>query len=319
MVTDYNASKEPAKGEFLDIKKYIGVSSISVLAVNPKNDVLRKYGWKIADDAEEPKYIIVSDKGGVKKQFAKVRFLVQLLDMKDQPVIAMDFLISPKARTNSNKELPKVQIIDSYGRTAWATEPEFRSKSIPQYEKGPASISSDYKACHGGEADIVLFLMKFLNVTPLQVFSRSCNAWVPSKTPGRLTIDNWEALCNGNAKEIVDFIKLMPDNKVRVCFGVQTTDDNKTYQTFMTDYYASNGSRPDGSTGLYTSFANRIEKNSEMYEKQGITFSAAPIKEWSVSATEVAQPQPTMFDENGNFNDAVDRLPFDVEDLPPFE
>ena len=199
MIENVNASKNASSENYSDVKKYIGVASIKVLCVNPNNNALRMYGWQIPEDAEEPKYVTVNNEG---KKSARVRFLVQIQDLDDKPVIAMDFWIRPDIQFN--KEQTKCQIIDSFGRTAYATKAEVQGHKIPQYTNGLAQISSDYKPAHVGEESLVMFIMKLLNVTPLKMFVKASNQWVDSKNPGRLTIDRWDKLCNGEVQELED-------------------------------------------------------------------------------------------------------------------
>lgn len=282
MITGNNNSKNSSNADFVDIRKYIGVASISVLALNPNNAKLRSYGWQIPEGADEPKYQTVDSEG---RKSARLRMLVQIQDLDEKPVIALDYWVRPDVMFNKDKT--KCKVIDSFGRTAYGTKAEVQNHQVPQYSNGPANISSDYKPCHSGEEEIVLFLMKFLNVTPLQIFDRTKNNWIPTKNPGRVTIDNWANLCNGNVSEIASAIALQPDNRVKVILGIRTTDDNKSYQTFLPTTYIGNGAIPDRSTGEYASARKAIDKWHEGHTVANVEFSAAPVKEWNVSATEV--------------------------------
>ena len=284
MISNTSASKTPSTLEYVDIKKYIGVASVHVLAVNPSNSRLRSYGWQIPEDAQEPKYVITDAEG---HKSARVRLVVQIQDFDDKPVIALDFWVRPDVMFN--KDQTKCKIIDSYGRTAYGTKAEVQGKQIPQYSNGPANISKDYKPCHTGEEDIVLFLMKYLNVTPLQTYDRVKKTWIPTKDPGHVTIDNWKKLCDGDVSEIAAAIAMQPDNRVKVLLGVRTTEDNKTYQTFLSTCYIGNGSVPDRNTGEYAAARKAIDKWREGHPNATIEFSAMPVKEWSVSATEVTE------------------------------
>lgn len=281
MIENANNSKVARSGEFVDIKKYIGVASIHVLALNPNNDKLRKYGWSVPEDADEPKYVTV-DKDGNKS--ARVRFLVQIQDLEEKPIVAMDFWVRPEAvKTQSGK----YKIIDAYGRTAYGTYDEVSAHKIPQYSNGPAQIAPNYKPCHSGEEELVSFLMKYLNITPFQTYNRSKGEWVPSKNPGRLTIDNWNALCDGIVAEIAEYIALQPENCVKVALGVRTTDDNKSYQTFLNTNFFGNASIPD--KGEYTNASRAIDRYMTNHPNAAntTTFSAKPVQEWSQTASEV--------------------------------
>ena len=309
MIENFNDSKNPSANGFVDMPRYVGVASVNVLAVNPNNEKLRKYGWNIPMDAAEPNYIIEPKDGG--KPSVRVRLLVQITDLEEKPVISLDYFCSPDVLVN--KEGTKCQIIDAYGRTAWGTKEEITAKRIPEYASGPAKIATPYKPCHKGEAELVQFLLKYLNVTPLQIFDRTKNEWVNTKNPGRVTIDNWNAICSGNISEIAEDIALRPDNKVKVVLGIRTTDDNKTYQTFLNTGYISNGSLPDRNTGEYAVAKKYIDKFMEYRDANTYSFSAAPVVEWKTTATEVEDKSGELFsgsDSTEVFDDPDD-LPFD--------
>lgn len=313
MIENVNASKNPSEINF-DIRKYIGVASVNVLAVNPNNEKLRKYGWSIPEDAEEPIYVSTrTDESGKSIQTTRVRFLVQIHDLEEKPVISLDFFCTPEYSVN--KEGSKCKIIDEFGRTAWATKAEIEAKAIPMYSNGsPANISSPYRLCHKGEEELVSFLFKYLNITPFQIFDRVANNWKQSKNPGRLTIDNWKALCNGDVKEIAGYLALQPDNKVKVVLGLRTTDENRAYQTFLNTGYIGNGSVAD-MTGKYVTATKLIENFYKYHDSSLYKFEATPVHEWKPVATEVQETTTTMFDDQGNYV-ADDNSASSFDDLP---
>ena len=310
MISNTSASKNAGATEYVDIRKYIGVASIHVLAINPSNVKLRSYGWQIPEGTEEPKYVTVDSEG---RKSARIRLLVQIQDIEEKPVIALDFWIRPDVMFN--KDNTKCKVIDSFGRTAYGTKTEIQSHQIPQYANGPANISKDYKPCHVGEEELVSFLMKYLNVTPLQVFDRVKKAWIPTKDPGRVTIDNWKRLCDGDVSEVAAALSLQPENRVKVILGIRNTDDNKSYQTFLSSSFIGNGSIPDRETGEYTAARKAIDKWLETHTNSTTEFSAKQVKEWNVNATDVEDNSGKMFDADGNINlEAIGDLPAD--DLP---
>ena len=288
MVTGNNVSKTASTEEYVDIKKYIGVASVSILAINPNNEKLRKFGWSVPEGADEPKYVTTTSDG---KKSARVRFLVQIQDLDEKPVVALDFWIRPDIMFN--KDATKARVIDSFVRTAWGTKDEIKAHRIPQYSNGPANINSDYKPCHVGEEELASFIYKFLNVTPFQTWSRTMDKYVPTKNPGHLTIDRWSDLCNGNITELAEFVSLQPDNKVKVILGVRTTDDNKTYQTFLPTCFIGNGAPVDRNTGEYISARKAIDRY-EAGRDNPYSFSALPVREWGVSATVVKDNAETV-------------------------
>lgn len=308
-----NANNSKTAGEFVDSKKYIGVASVNILAINPDNAKLRSFGWNIPADAPEPEYAkdIVGEDGSVARR-ARVRFMVQIQDLEDKPIVPLDFWIRPEATFNAGKT--KGKLIDAFGRTAWGTKEEIKAGKIPNYTSGPANISQQYNLCHVGEEELVTFLMKFLNITPLQVYQNG--QFVPSKNPGKLTIDNWAKLCAGDVNELISYVALQPDNKVKVVFGVQSGEDNKSFQTFMKSVYIGNGVSPDRSTGEYSRARKAIDKLKEDEAKRkqqnpdyssNVLFDANPVHEYVIVPTNVAEnsqaddddyPEDTASDNN---------------------
>ena len=312
MLTNSNVSKTASTEEYVDIKKFIGVGSVSIKAINPNNAKLREFGWVVPEDAAEPVYAYNKEQ----KTGGRVRFLVRLEELEGKPVVAMDFWIRPEIRMSGREgdSERKCQIIDSYGRSAFATKAEFTAHKIPQYTNGPAQIASNYKPCHAGEAELVQFLIKFLNITPLQRFDRNKNEWIDNKMPGELTIDHWDKLCAGDATEIAEYVSAQPDNKVKVIFGVRTNDDNRSYQTFLSSLFLGNGAFTDRESGVYNNAQKEINRFLDRQNPESSTtfdFSALPVHEWTVSSSQTV--------EDNSEEDAPDfdsPVTDDGEDLP---
>lgn len=285
MITNTNESRVPGSGEFLDIKKFTGVGLVNVVAINPNNATLRKYGWSVPEGASEPEYVS-TDKNG--RQNTRIRLLVKIENHKDKPIVAMDFFIRKEFRTSEATGEKKVQVIDNYGRTAYVTQREYQAKEIPETKNGPAKISNKYRMCHVGESDLTNFLAAYLNVTPFEEWSRNLNKWVPTKDPGTIYFDNWDKLCSGDVSELKSYIAERPDNHAGVMFGVRTTQENKSYQAFITSDFLRSVS-VNASTGEVYGAKYIIDKYLKFRENSPVTlsFSAEPIHEWSVSASQV--------------------------------
>jgi len=309
MIENYNESKT---SESVEYKKYIGVGSVNVLCVNPDNAKLQTLGWNVPEGANEPQYIVIKERDGKQVKSTKIRLLVTLEDLEDKPIVPLDFWISNEVSQNADGT--KGKVIDSFGRTAWGTREEIRARQIPRYKNGEANISSDYRMCHRGEEELVSFIFKYLNITPLQVYSQSASGYVDTKNPGKFAFDNWQKLCNGDVSELEGYLRLQPKNQVKVVFGVRTNDENKTYQTFINSRFISNNAKPDKNSGEYNVAKNILLKYYESHPNSTDTFSAEPVKEWAQTATtDIKDNSVGMFDDNGNFA-ADDKDPWD--DLP---
>ena len=300
MIENVNASKTSSNVEY-DIKKYIGVASVNVLAVNPSNAVLRQYGWSIPEGTEEPEYTGTVERNGKQIKSGRIRFLVQLVDFDAKPVIALDFWV--RATYKTNKEGGKFQVLDQFGRTAWVTKEEFKKKYIPKFDSGEEKIALPYTVAHEGEEELVKFIMKYLNVTPVEVYDRTQQKYVKSKNPGKMTIDNWDSLCNGNAAEIKGYLNMQPENRVKVILGIrESAENNRTYQTFLNTDYISNGSKQDPSTGEYKVARKAIDKFMSYGERGNYRFEATPVREFKEIPTEVK-------------DNSVNDLPSDFDDM----
>lgn len=306
MVDNTNRSKTESNNES-GIQKYIGVASVNVLAINPNNEKLRQYGWQIPEDAKEPQYASSVQRDGKTILTNRIRFLVQIMDLENKPVIPMDFWVHDEFQLN--KDATKCKIIDSYVRTAWATKEDIRAKKVPQYANGPAAISEKYTLCHVGEENLLNYLFKYLNITPFRVFDKTKNAYVPSSNPGRITIDDWKKLCSGDVSEIADYVALQPDNCVKVVLGINVSNDNKTYQTFLPNCFLSNGSFVNKDTGEYSQARKKIDEFLNGNENSSSSFEATPVREWKEVASEV-------HDNSDEIPDAASEEPMDQVPFP---
>lgn len=314
MITNTNTSKQPT--EIIDIQKFIGVASVKIMAINPDNAKLRALGWQVPEGADEPSYVVEkTQEDGTVRKSARVRFMCQIQEFPDKPIVALDFWIRQNPWINGAGT--KMQIIDQFGRTAWGTKDEVRSNSIPEYSSGPAKIALPYKPAHRGEEQLVKFLMKYLCCTPFETYDRKTESYVKSKNPGRLTIDDWNSLCNGDAKELRSYVASQPDNLLKVILGVRTTDDNKSYQTFIDDTFLANGARAEG--GVFTFAQKAIDTTIADGYHDNCQFSAEPVKPFVITPTDV-KPAETV----STMTDNVDALfgngdaALDFEDDLPF-
>ena len=166
-----------------DIKRYIGVAPVFVLAVNPTKSKLEEiYGTTIEND---PVYVGETEVGEDKKKVAQVRldFIVKIdgekcKDVDGTPIDAItrvSFFIRNQYRTNTAGD--KVQVIDKYGRTAWATPNDLATHSIPVYSNGPADIDKNYRPAYVGEEELTDFLINYLNIPSVMRYNQNEKKW----------------------------------------------------------------------------------------------------------------------------------------------
>ena len=280
----FATGKESTEGG--SIKRYIGVGSVYVLAINPTKEELSKlYNGATIDN--EPEYLGTAEVGpeGNKKKVNQVRldFIIksdpEKCDGIETTTKATFFL---RQDYRFNKDQTKVQIIDKYGRTAWATSEEVKAKSIPQYASGLANIDADYRPAFIGEEELTEFIKAYLNIpNPMNYVN---GAWV-DKTPAEKAeaearLDNIDAYFKGDFKELKRIISYQPNNKVKVLFGVKTTADGKQYQAIYGQKFLKNNITD------YSKLEKEVKERKEAGAYADTEFMVCALKEYAVEATD---------------------------------
>ena len=157
----FGQGKVSSEGAGNGFKRYVGVASVKVLAVNPN---MKEWNELTGGNMQnEPEYVSTNNEG-VKQ--ARIVLLVKPDVNKTiggiDTVIPVTFWFRKLPVQGSQSG--KYQIIDKYGRTAWATEEEVKNKTIPQYSNGPANIDADYRRVVAGEEAFTNFLKAHLGV-----------------------------------------------------------------------------------------------------------------------------------------------------------
>ena len=231
------AIKIGKQSEEVSFKLYKGVAAFNIVAVNPTKAEMEKLTGRTMD--KEPEYIGKDDEGNdnIRVTFwaktspeAKVNNGIEMLT-------SFSFMLNKKQRVGSNSG--KVQVIDKYGRTAWATKEDIASKSIPQYSSGPANIDKDYRPACDGEEYLIDFLIQWLNIPGPALYKEG--KWVMKEDPSDSEVSlNLGDLFKGNVKELAELVKLATNYAVKAVVGVRTTDEGKQYQQVFTRKFAKN-------------------------------------------------------------------------------
>jgi hypothetical protein len=208
------------------IKRYYGIGIVNILGVNPDKDTFEKLrGFAPASD---PVYI--GEQDGVK--FARIDFIAKTAPEDNKGIettVAASIYIRNRFRFNGDHT--KVQVIDKYGRTGWATEKECENHQIPQYANGPANIDADYRPCFDGEEILTDFLKIYLNIPSVEKWENKKVVGIidnPQQAEARL--NEVEKYFNGDFRELVEVLGYQPDNKVKMMFGIKTNEDGRQFQ-----------------------------------------------------------------------------------------
>lgn len=277
---------ESVEGATFD--KYIGVGVVNVLAVNPTKEKLEElYGTQLQ---KEPEYTGVKD--GVK--WARVDFIIRVNKEKHPDIDytgKLSFFLRDEYRTN--RDNTKVQVIDKYGETGWLTKEEVANKTFDRSKF--ARLSNEFKPCHVGEDSLVRFIKAFLVIPDSTKYVNG--KWVFNDELGdsEAALDEINEYFKGNFKELNTIIAMQPNNRVKVVFGVRTSDDNKQYQAFYTNHVmrlnVTDYSRVDA----------EIKNSQEAGSLKGTEFSVCDLKKYEVA--------PTSFDTATPFAAAAQAAP----------
>lgn len=292
-------SKGNESTEALQINRFMGMASVYVKGVNPTKSELEAFYGRDFDN--EPEYLKTVERNGVNVPQVQIDFLVQAdpekytaangdsIDFKSRVTI---YLVK-NYRMGSNSG--KYQIIDKYGRTAWATKEEIDNRQIPMYKNGPARIDQDYHVAYEGEEELINFLRAYLNISSPEKYVNE--KWVMLE-PDKLSdcessLEHMEDYFKGDTRELKEIIGYQPNNKVKVCFGIKTVTEGpnagRQYQTSYNRNFLRNG------------VSNYSRLDAEIVEAQSkgafpnTEFDTKDLHPYEVSATELPKgdaPKP---------------------------
>lgn len=294
--------KESTNG--ISFKRYIGVAPCFVRNINPSKEDLEKAFNTTLENA--PEYVgeqeVDEDGQKVKYPNARVTFLVQP-DSKevkfDAGLISVSLFIRKQLRFNKDKS--KVQVIDKYGRTAWATAEEVKNHQIPMYSNGPANLDKDFRPAYVGEEDLTNFIIAYLNIPSVMRYNKKDGKWYMSENPqdSECRLDHIEDYFKGDFSELKEILSYQPENKLKILFGVRNGDDGKQFQVTYNQMFLKN------SNNDYTKLEEDVKSRKEAGSYSTTEFIVGDFREYTVEET--------------NFTPNVDTsLPFAAPDNSPW-
>ena len=286
----FAAGKESTEGA--EIKRYIGVGSAFILGVNLNKSELEKVYNRDFD--KEPEYIS-EDENGVKS--VRLDFITRTDPEKNNGIdFITKYSLFLRNEYRYNRDKTKVQVKDKYGRFAWVGTEDAKNHVIPQYSNGPAHIDKDYTPAYVGEEDLIKFLIAYLNIPNVMRYIN--NEWVMVDNPEecKAGLDKIKDYFKGDFSEIKSVLKLQPKNKIKLAYGVKTSDDNKQYQSFFTEMPLKNG------VSDYSRLDKAIKERKDAGAYASVEFSTEPLHEYVVEATsfEGNTASQTPFSSNDN-------------------
>lgn len=216
--------------ETQEFKKYVGVGSSFVVAVNPNKKALEEiFGREMAN---EPEYVVDTDNG----KEARITFVVKTDPAACNGIEMINrVMFTLRNAPAYNRDQTKVQVIDKFGNSTWAdTEIAKAGGKILTAGGNNAKIADDYRMACVGETDLIDFLKPYLCVG--DAFNYVNGSWVLKENTDDYVfgLEHIKDYFSGDFSEIKEAIKLQPNNKVKLLYGVRTTDEGKQYQTVAT-------------------------------------------------------------------------------------
>ena len=275
----FAAGKQSTEGT--SVKRYIGVAPVKILAINPSKQELEKlYNTQLEKD---PEYVSITEVGEDKHKVETVRidFIVNTVPEKCDNIDFMSkvsFFIRNEYRYNRDKT--KVQVIDKYGRTAWVTIEQAKKREIPMYSNGPANLDADYRPVFVGEEDLTNFLKEYLNIPNVMKYVN--NKWVmnTNTSDSEARLESIKNYFKGDFTELRNAVALQPDNKIKVLFGVKTTDDNRQFQAVFTQMFLRNN------VTNYSRLDKELNERKQAGAYPTTEFQVCELKEYTVEATD---------------------------------
>lgn len=278
-------AKGNVSAEAAEIKRYIGVGAVNVIGINPtKEEVKKLMGY---EPKEEPTYVGTMEIDGKQINFARVDFIVKVAVEGIDYVGRMSYFVRNQYRKGSQSG--KYLVVDAYNNTAWGTEEDIKAGNQIMYSNGPAKIIGKYRPAYNGEWELMNFIRQFLcigSAGETNGYDYINGSWVEKKGDDlndcecSFTPEEIQAMFKGNFACVKDAIALQPTNKVKVLFGIRTTDDGKEYQDIYTGYILRNSA---------TSYSKLQEKIEEAKNNGGLanrTYEFCDLKEYKVSASD---------------------------------
>lgn len=288
--------------ESAEIKRYVGIAPCKVLCVNPTKAQIKEFmGY---EPNEEPQYTGTQEVDGKKISYARISFVIKTDADKCgiDTTQMMTFFIRNQYVKGSQSG--KYQVNDEYGRTAWATEDVIKAKGKIFYKDGAmeANITQNYRPVFNGEVELTDFIKAYLNIPNCMDYVNG--TWVMKKGDALddclCRLDDIANYFKGDFKEIKDAIALQPNNKVKVLFGIRSTDDGKEYQDVYTRLVLRNNS-----TNV-AAFQKEIEERKNAGALSNRTYEFCELKEYKPTPTDFNSTAPASEDPfaNASANDA---------------
>ena len=262
-------------------KRYVGLASSYVLAVNPDKKTLDEL---TGFENQEPEYT----KEGENGKEAHVQFIVKTDPEQNNGIelIARAMFVLRQAPAY-NKDQTKVQVIDKYGNFTWIAVEDAKAKKVAEGKK----LAPEYRPAYVGECALIEFLKNYLCVKDAFTYTNGTWTLKPAKEAEEclFSLDHIKEYFSGNFSELKEALALQPNNKIKLLYGVRTTEDNKQYQTVCTREQTTlrNNASPSAISRVEAQIASL--KNGGAFATTD--FRVQELQEWTVEPTNLEIPE----------------------------
>lgn len=273
-------SKGKVSIENTGFKRYIGVAPVYVLTVNPDKKELEKLYNTQLENA--PEYLGEIEVGEDKHKVPNVRidFIIKTVAEKcDGVEITTKASLFLRKEYRMKSDGSGIQVIDKYGRTAWANKEEFQKKLIPMYKNGPANIDRDYRAAYVGEEELTNFIKTYLNIPSVTKYVNKTWIMVDNPEDCEARLEHIEDYFKGDFSEIKEAISYQPNNKVKVLFGVKSDNNGRQFQTVYSQSFLRNN------VSDYSKLDKEIQDRKERGAFANTDYEVCDFKEYVVTPT----------------------------------
>ena len=200
----------------------------------------------------------------------------------------------------------KYQIIDKYGRTAWATEDQIQKRQIPTYidkqgNEFQARISPDYVIAYEGMEELTKLIKEYLVIPSVEKWEKDPvtkkNKYVgliDNPSDAEVMPDHIEELFKGDISEIKEIFSYQPNNEVKMPYYVKNGSDGKQYQQIYMKMPMRNSIT--ASNGVYTKLVNEITDSQSRRMLANCEFDFGELHEYNIVPTSFTPSEAPMPD-----------------------
>lgn len=218
-------------------RKYIGVTPVKVIAINPTREELEAIYGKALE--KEPQYIF--DKDGKRNVLINI-WLKSTNEVDGRPIIfnqlkiwISDSIVLFKTREGQEK----CRVIDDYGECCTLSSAEFQAGMVPPTSR----VVGNFRPTKRGEETLVSFIKAWMDVQNSTEWNKADRKWVPVSAEkladAKITYD-WQQWIDGDWSDLKALVEANKDRLMQVAVGLELhkKGDEKTwYQTVFTDYF----------------------------------------------------------------------------------